>query len=169
MWGGIGRNVDETVSAWSVNERDLPFALFDRTVINWDQPLVRCTPGFTAGLSDAGRVTAAQIPVERINGPILLISGEDDQVWPAKILSNVAVQRLRGAQHPFKVEHLCYEGAGHAIGPPHPFAERRSTHVVHPVLGYDFELGGSPELNAKASRDSWERVVPFLQERFASI
>src|SRR5262249_20986346 len=112
-------------------------------------------------------VVAAEFPVERIHGPVLLISGSDDQVWPAKILADTATARLHRKGHPFKVEHLCYEGAGHAIGPPHPYVVRTPTHAMHPTLGVDFELGGSPELNARASNQSWNRVVEFFRERFA--
>jgi hypothetical protein len=32
----------------------------------------------------------AEIPVERLNGPVLLISGDADQVWPSTQLSKVA-------------------------------------------------------------------------------
>ena len=56
-------------------------------------------------------MAAAEIPVERINGPVMLISGTDDQVWPATVLSEFAVRRLRAHSHPFAVEHLVYEGA----------------------------------------------------------
>jgi dienelactone hydrolase len=127
------------------------------------------TPGFVAGLSDTATVSAAEIPVERINGPVLLISGTDDQVWPSSLLADMAVRRLRDRAHPFSVEHACYEGAGHGIMPPHPYAFFGVTHFVHPVTGHDFELGGTPELNAKASADSWGRIVTLFDERFESL
>ena len=67
------------------------------------------------------------------------------------------------------MEHVCYEGAGHGIVPPHPYVSFTPTHVVHPVTGHDFELGGTPALNAKASADSWGRIVKFFDDRFASL
>ena len=167
IYGGIGRSVDIPVAAWSRAGEDLPFARLDRAAVNWSQSPIRLTPGFLAGLSDEAAVTAAEIPVERINGPVLLISGSDDQVWPSSILAEVAVRRLRRWQHPFSIEHLCYEGAGHLIGPPHPYAPFGTTHFVHPLLGQDFEMGGTPELNAQASKDSWKRVVAFFSSRFS--
>jgi dienelactone hydrolase len=36
----------------------------------------------------------AEIPVERTNGPVLVISGDADQVWPSTQLSQVAMDRL---------------------------------------------------------------------------
>jgi hypothetical protein len=35
-----------------------------------------------AGLNDSSRAEKAAIPVERATGPLLLVSGGDDRVWP---------------------------------------------------------------------------------------
>ena len=50
----------------------------------------------------------ATIPVERINGPVLLISGEDDQMWPSRTLAEIAMERLRAHRHPYPDEHIAY-------------------------------------------------------------
>jgi dienelactone hydrolase len=170
IWPGLHPEAKERpVAAWSWHGKDLPFAQIDRKTLNWDERPVRFTPAFVAALSDRASMTAAEIPVERIHGPVLLISGSDDQVWPSKMLSDMAIDRLQRANHRFEVQHLCFEGAGHLIGPPHPFAEPGRTHFIHPTVGIDFEFGGSIDSNARASRDSWKRVIEFLQHRFAGI
>ena len=169
LYAGLSQNAEAPVAAWCQGGRDLPFARFDAAAVDWHQRPIRLTPGFVAGLSDSAATSAAEIPVERINGPVLLISGSDDQVWPASLLAEIAVRRLRERSHPFPVEHLCYEGAGHGIMPPRPYPSSGATHFVHPVTGRDFELGGTPELNAKASADSWGRIVKFFHERFTSL
>jgi dienelactone hydrolase len=169
LYAGLSRNAEAPVAAWRHEGRDLPFARFDPAAVDWHRRPIRFTPGFVAGLSDTAATLAAEIPVERINGPVLLISGSDDQVWPASLLAEIAVRRLRERSHPFPVEHLCYEGAGHGIMPPLPYPSSGETHFVHPVTGYDFDLGGTPELNAKASADSWGRIVRFFDERFKSL
>jgi dienelactone hydrolase len=168
-YGGLSRTPEDRVAAWSYRGRDFPSAGFDASAIDWHRRPIRFTPGFVAALSDTAAVAAAEIPVERINGPVLLVSGTDDQVWPSSILSHMAVRRSREHGHPFLFEHLSYEGAGHAIAPPHPRFSFRTTHFVHPVTGYDFELGGTPESNAEASADSWQRVLTFFIQRFASL
>ena len=169
LYAGLSRTAEAPVSAWCHDGCDLPFARFEPTAVDWHQTPLRLTRGFVAGLSDTATASAAEIPVERINGPVLLISGTDDQVWPSNLLAEIAARRLRDRGHPFSVEHLSYEGAGHGIMPPHPQVSFGATHFVHPVTGLDFELGGTPELNAKASVDSWERIVKFFDERFASL
>jgi nucleolar protein 56 len=52
------------------------------------------------------RLRAATIPVEDANGPVLLVSGAEDPVWPARRFSAVAADRLREAGHGHGFEHL---------------------------------------------------------------
>jgi pimeloyl-ACP methyl ester carboxylesterase len=160
LYGGIDKP-DRPVAAWNIGGSDLPFAGFDLTAVNWNERPLRMTSGFIAALSDEKTVRAAEIPVERINGPVLLMSGTDDQVWPSSILSEIAIRRLRDHNHPFRYEHLSYDGAGHGIGPP--LGRLNTTHFVHPVLGQGFEFGGTPDLNWQASLSSWQHIVAFLE------
>jgi dienelactone hydrolase len=169
LYAGLSQKAEAPVAAWCRGGRDLPFARFDPAAVDWHRRPVRLTPGFLAGLSDIAATSAAVIPAERINGPVLMISGSDDQVWPASLLAEITARRLRERSHPFTVEHLCYQGAGHGIMPPVSYPSSGATHLVHPVTGHDFELGGTPELNAKASEDSWQRILKFFDERFASV
>nr|WP_055501482.1 acyl-CoA thioester hydrolase/BAAT C-terminal domain-containing protein [Nonomuraea pusilla] len=116
-------------------------------------------PFYERALGDAAAVERATIPVERFPGPVLLVSGADDQVWPSLELAEIAVRRLGGrsdAARPDRrrVEHLVYEGAGHLAGPCPPRAR-------------GFAAGGTPEANAAAAADAWPRVVAFLRAALA--
>ena len=166
VYGGVVAMGAAPVAGWTRNGVDLPFAEFVPSAVKMDAPPVRLTPGFLFGLEDREAVAAAEIPVERINGPVLLISGTDDAVWPATVLSDFAIRRLRAHNHPHRVEHLAYEGAGHVIGPPVPGLGFNMTHAVHPILGVDFEFGGTPAKNTAASLDSWQRIVKCLEDLF---
>ena len=104
----------------------------------------------------------AAIPVEKINGPILLISGRDDQVWPSTRLSEVAIGRLEEHNHPYPYEHLIYEDAGHLIAVPYwPAPSERG---VQPMTGAKLVFGGTARGNAAASADAWAHVLDFLEE-----
>jgi dienelactone hydrolase len=164
MYGGVVAMGAEPVAGWTRAGVDLPFAGFVPSAVETDAPPVVLAPGFLAALDDTEAVAAAEIPVERINGPVLLISGTDDAVWPATRLSEFAVRRLREHHHPHAVEHLIYEGAGHVIGPLVPGMPFTMTHAVHPIVGLDFAFGGTIEANAAASADSWPRVIQFLEK-----
>lgn len=107
---------------------------------------------------------AATILVENIQGPVLLISGEDDQLWPSTRLSEIAIARLRQYNHPYEVDHLVYEDAGHFIGVP--YWPTRGQVYIHPISGVRYTAGGTPEGNAFASAGSWSHLLAFLDRAF---
>lgn len=67
---------------------------------------------FSTMLEDEEAVAAAEIPVERINGPVLLLSATEDEMWPSTEMSEAMMRRLRDANFPHHYEHLAIEG-GH--------------------------------------------------------
>jgi pimeloyl-ACP methyl ester carboxylesterase len=102
---------------------------------------------------DGASVRRAAIPVERIRGPVLLVSGADDGLWPSSRLSEMAMRRLQFGKHPYPYEHLLYEGAGHMI----------------PMKGLEgawapgwLDVGGTREADLQAGADAWTRVVALL-------
>jgi dienelactone hydrolase len=112
--------------------------------------------------SDLG---AGEIPVERINGPVLLLTGEDDQAIPSPTFANRMIARLEQRRFPHPHRHLSYAGAGHAIGPPHchglPYVP---TYGRAPASGPVGAFGGTPRDNATANVESWRQVLQFLEE-----
>ena len=115
---------------------------------------------FLLNMEDESIVEEATIPVENTNGPILLISGSDDQMWPSDLFSEMIMERLEQNGHSFPNEHLSYHGAGHVIGVPY----RPTTHsqVHHPITGEYIAVGGNAADNAFANADSWPKVLDFL-------
>lgn len=108
------------------------------------------------------QLAAATIPVEKINGPVLLISGEDDQMWPSTYFSEQIMQRLKAHNFPHPYQHLHYPGAGHLVLTPHiPTTVSASR---HPVVPAKFAYGGEPYGGAKANADSWSGMLKFLDE-----
>ncbi len=69
---------------------------------------------FEEALSRAGPASPARIPVENINGPILLISATEDAVWPSFRMSLDIESTLHKARFPFEVRHASYPG-GHGF------------------------------------------------------
>lgn len=121
------------------------------------------TPHFVAALQNEEAVAWATIPVEHTRGPILMISGQDDQLCPSPRLAEIAVHRLKQHNFAFPAEHLSYPNAGHLLSLP-PYLPTTHRHYRHPILKLDFGHGGTAAGDAFARADSWPRVVAFLRK-----
>ena len=64
---------------------------------------------FSMMLEDETAVKNAEIQVENINGPILILSGKDDDQWPATLMSNRIIERLNDNNFKFYKEHIILE------------------------------------------------------------
>ena len=88
---------------------------------------------FHSGLRNSKAIAEAAIPVERIRGPIMLISGGDDHLWPAAQMSEAIVTRLKQKHFAHRVEYLHYPHAGHMLRYPYlPTTARDSRNASSP-------------------------------------
>jgi dipeptidyl aminopeptidase/acylaminoacyl peptidase len=65
-------------------------------------------------LADTSAVEAAVIAVENINGPILLLSGENDQVWPSAEMSVKVINRLINKGFSYPYQHIMVPNGNHS-------------------------------------------------------
>ncbi len=122
----------------------------------------RVMPNFLYRLKTNTNIQNSVISVERIRGPILLISGKDDQMWPSYKMGEMIMDRLQVYDHPFKDKHLAYDDAGHQIRKFYlPMAGSTA------VAGGRLVLGGTIEGNIHALQDSWTKVLDFLGEHLS--
>jgi dienelactone hydrolase len=135
--------------AWTYRGKDFPIApVFPDEKIT--MPIV-ATPFFLKGFD---QLQESLIPVEKIKCPLLIISGDDDQMWPSNQFGDRIVEKCPHAVH------LCYKGAGHIIGPP--YIPLSMTESISPVDGNRYEMGGQIGPHLKACEDSWKKVLQFL-------
>ena len=126
---------------------------------------VRQEPAFHTPLAHGPSVVAARIPVERIAGPVMLVSGTDDGFWPSTYYAEQVAATLHAHEHAWAIEHVRCQDAGHAIGLPH--VPTTLIAKPHPVAGLLLSGGGSAGANARANRASWMAVQRFLREAAA--
>jgi uncharacterized protein len=111
---------------------------------------------YSKGLDEADHHRDAAIEIERVTGPVLLVCGEADTLWPACRMSRELEARAEREGGP-DVEVLAYDGAGHKVsGPP----------VARGSDDYDRldRWGGTDARNNAARTDSWPKVIAFLQK-----
>jgi dienelactone hydrolase len=108
------------------------------------------------------------IPVERINGPILLLTVGDDQLWPCDHFGEQILERLRVHNHPYEQEHFHAPDAGHSlsvVGMPTTHVQAIPYGTTSLALGgtTSLALGGTPRSTAHAQTEGWTRVLEFLR------
>lgn len=134
-------------SSWTVGGKELPYAPYaasdaftkSRRLIDLYVPTLAAAP------------EAAAIPIEQINGPILLLAGKDDALWPSAAMAEQIEARAKRLHFRHAIVNRSVEGAGHAVArlPNRPTAD-------------SVRLGGTAEGLAAAQRASWRAIVEFL-------
>ncbi|MFC0544906.1 acyl-CoA thioester hydrolase/BAAT C-terminal domain-containing protein [Kutzneria chonburiensis] len=157
--GDFWHMIDTEVPPYTWRGEPLPFIANPSTAEMRRQAAagepVALRPAFERGMEDTARLQAATIAVERIQSPVLLISGGDDQQIPAEALNDIAMNRLADGRH------LRFPEAGHGIcvPPAHPMTE---TDEQGP--GVRLALGGTPEATVTAQHEVWRAAVAFLSD-----
>jgi pimeloyl-ACP methyl ester carboxylesterase len=166
VWSGIGGDPERAQPAWTLGGKPVPYvepAPMDPST--YSKPPITLTPWFLDCLKNQASVEQAAIAVEKINGPVLMFSGTDDQLWPSLNLADLAVRRLIAHNFPHRFEHISYAGAGHFIR--FPYAPAVSS-LFHPIVRTPIALGGTPEASHVANLDSWRRSLSFLETNLAA-
>lgn len=170
-WGSGGRDkaTGEIIPCWTRGGEALPFAplplrgFMARSAVPvalLHRP-VKFRSLFRAALRNHDAIARAQIPVERTRGPILLISGGDDHVWPASRMAEMICARLRARNFAHSVEHLHYPKAGHELRYPFLPTTARTTRPAG--LKFAISFGGTTEADAEAQKDAWWRTLAFFR------
>jgi len=172
--GGRDSSTGEIIPCWTWRGEPVPFAplplrsfmLRSAIPVGIARRPVMFRNLFRAGLRNREAVERAAIPVEQIQGPLMLVSGGDDHVWPAAEMAEAIRARLKTHGFPYPVEHLYYRDAGHMLRYPFlPTSSRESRH--RHLRNARFSFGGTPDADAHANADSWRQAIRFLRASLA--
>jgi nucleolar protein 56 len=152
---GVGTNEP----SWTLDGEPVPFLEIDQYITQDDAigepldggPVNACEVAIDR--ADSSALDRAMIPLEDIDGPVLLVSGGADTVWPSAAFGTRARDRLE--DHPWRVEHCLFPDAGHTIRVPYRFDEDIDEKTEH-------KYGGTHAANARASARAWNRTLDFL-------
>ena len=109
--------------------------------------LLRLRPAYSAGLAHG---TVGELAAERFGGPVLLLSGSEDAVWPSgEMAEAVVARRGNGADR-----HVRFAGAGHLV--------RLAVLPTDAQWTGGIALGGDRADQAAAQRAAITEVTEFL-------
>ena len=151
VWPGISYSPGMK-SSWTKGGQPLPFLPYA-----FGSDYRSIYGAYDNGLKALDQHPDAIIPAERIAGPVMLVCGKADSLWPSCPMAEQVAARLKtkGFTHP--VQLLEYDDAGHALfGVPVDKAN-----PAYPTLA---SLGGSADGNAAARADDWPKTLAFLDE-----
>jgi len=98
----------------------------------------------------------SEIPVEKIQCPLLLVSGGQDDIWTSEYYCKQIMNRLDQYNSNIFRKHINYDNAGHGI-----FASREGG-IYHYIGGFWCKLGGSVAGNLAAKNESRNELLNFL-------
>jgi dienelactone hydrolase len=102
---------------------------------------------------------AAVLPVQMIMGPVLLLAGADDELWPSARFAQAIMARLNRYHDRYPHQDLVFPGAGHLVGAAFPY-DLGPVSFSTPVGTLD--MGGTPFVTTVAETRAWHDVLAFL-------
>jgi dienelactone hydrolase len=142
--GSVVFQGDGPSSSWSYKDQPVPYVPHYKTSDNSKVVNNQWRELFELALTQTDAVEKAAIKVEQINGPILILTGQEDKLWPSSQMGEMIIKRLKENNYPHWYKHVAYENAGHGLNENYLF------------------LGGTKEGNKKARIDSEKRIFAFL-------
>ncbi|MBU9713179.1 acyl-CoA thioester hydrolase/BAAT C-terminal domain-containing protein [Evansella tamaricis] len=166
-----GLNKKNSSSSWTENGKSIPYVPFTFTfgrVLNKLVAKVKKTePSLTTMYNNSlakyerkGKEDAI-IKVENIQGPILLLSGEEDAFWPSALMAEKIVNRLKKKNFNYSVNHSKYKNAGHLFILPFLPATQNMEEL--------YAIGGNPLDNAISGEQAWNETIDFLNYHFPPV
>lgn len=156
VWQGINLTDYSSVkSTYSLGGQPVPYLPYDMS-----KPFTSVLDLYQRSLKTVDAHPDAVIPVERIAGPVLLLSGKADGLWPSTAMSDQVMARLDARHFRYSHDHIAYPDAGHgALSPPYSAMGRA---VPAEANAGSRNMGGTETGNGFARTDSWQRTLAFF-------
>ena len=112
---GISKNPSGT-SCWSYQGKELPFAPYRSRKFNMLKMLMKEKELHILTFNKDKKLTPETIiPVEKINGPVLLLSSKHDAVWDSYQSASKMEKQLTDANFGFAHKHIAFPHLSHAM------------------------------------------------------
>lgn len=147
-------------SSWSFHGEEVPYSAFELEKFPLSQVLWKSMKAREVNMQDLYLPLvqhpnpAATIRVEKITGPILLISSKMDVMWPSEAAAEQIVKRLQQHSFSYRYQHLSYDHGGHLFVPMELGLSRF----------FKGDRGKNKEPGRKARTDSLFKTLEFVSQ-----
>lgn len=165
-WFGLGEGGEPFGCSWSLDGRTLPCVPEDEAAAKalrskWStREALSFRMLYEASRKQADLVRAAFFPLERIRGPVLCLSGDDDRVWNSRVHCELAMKHLKQKGHAYPDRAESYPDAGHLFY----VARKGPATAINELQFSSFRMafGGTPEADTRAAQTAWPAIERFL-------
>ncbi|WP_219007357.1 acyl-CoA thioester hydrolase/BAAT C-terminal domain-containing protein [Aquimarina litoralis] len=162
---GLKKNEPQK-SSWTFNGKEIPFTELD--FFNDEAGKITYNKYIKPVLDDVEELAESRIKVENIKCDLLLLSGENDLVWPATRMSNLIQSKIEEGDSNINVEHISYKNCGHQFvwfdkKAPENAPQYQSMNLTG-IKKHKFLFGGTKESTINAMIDSRIKVIEFLKK-----
>jgi len=151
VWQSLNFASPVIKSSWTYEGMPMPYLKF-----SMPQKVTGNIADYYRGGLEKNNSDSGFIKVEKIKGPVFIVSGKMDKLWPSYEMGESIVRRLQKNNFGYSFKHVAYDSAGHSIGGP----PLRQGIDISP-LGRN---GGSPENNLNARLTNWELLINFFKK-----
>lgn len=117
---------------------------------------------YKTGIDQAANKEEARIKIENAKADILLIAGENDNIWNSSDGCDDLMNTLKRNNYSYSFNFFKYKETGHPFPLPYiiPLSVTLSMKMVPRLV---FETGGTIAGNVYAQVDSWRKTIEFFE------
>lgn len=147
-------------STWSFHGKEVPYTAFGLEKFPFGHVLWRSIRAKELTMYDLylplvqNPNPAAAIQVEKITGPILLISSKMDTMWPSEPAAKQIMKRLQEHHFPYPHQHLSYDYGGHLFVPME----------LRPAKFFKGDRGKNRERGREDRMDSLMKTLEYVSQ-----
>ncbi|MDR2758583.1 MAG: acyl-CoA thioesterase/BAAT N-terminal domain-containing protein [Spirochaetaceae bacterium] len=119
-----------------------------------------CASVYAEAMKKTEECEKAMIPVERINGPVLMVSGKADLVWPAYEMCLLAEKRFQVHKFPHPYKHVWSEDLGHGV---FSSGYLPTNNAYTPSPDITLIRGGKPKENSYGQEKTRKELIEFFR------
>ena len=113
---GLVQKAPSDTCCWTDGEEELPFTPYKLRSFNMKKQLLRERELNLLPLNTGKDVREESlIPIEKIGGPVLLLSTEADRVWPSAESGRILEERLEKKSFPYAHRHIVFQHMSHLM------------------------------------------------------